>query len=153
VAHAAGGVVVLAQVPDVRLISCLPIDEAGQAAIKELKALASAPKAITDNSDAAAHAVQTPRIAAASPAAATDSILGMPSPVAVAAAGSQTSKNGKPVGTTAGESSSTAAGRGEQPQYSHPSGHSQQQGKQQLPQHIEEDIEEEEGEDSDRDEL
>jgi hypothetical protein len=59
----------LLQVQDMRLVSCLPIDEQGQAVLKELRALASGVKAITDSSEETDD-VKTPRIAASPPAAA-----------------------------------------------------------------------------------
>jgi hypothetical protein len=58
----------LLQVQDMRLVSCLPIDEQGQAVLKELRALASGVKAITGSSEETDD-VKTPRIAASPPAA------------------------------------------------------------------------------------
>lgn len=59
------------QAQDLRLISCLAIDEQGEAVIKELRALATAPKPIADGSKQAADSVQEPQVAAAPPAAAS----------------------------------------------------------------------------------
>jgi hypothetical protein len=57
------------QAQDTRLISCLPINEEGQAVIKELRRLAAGPKAISDGgSDADADS--TPKLLASAPAAA-----------------------------------------------------------------------------------
>lgn len=59
------------QAQDLRLISCLAIDEQGEAVIKELQALATAPKPIADGSKQAADGVQELQVAAAPPAAAS----------------------------------------------------------------------------------
>lgn len=83
---------------DLRLISCLAIDEQGQAVIKELQALAAGPKRITDGSKQAAAGVQTARkVAAASPAAAgtPPTAAGTPPPPAAAAHTPPAGKSGR----------------------------------------------------------
>lgn len=57
------------QAQDTRLISCLPIDEEGQAVIKELRRLAAGPKAISDGLSEE-DADSTPKLSASAPAAA-----------------------------------------------------------------------------------
>jgi hypothetical protein len=57
------------QAQDTRLISCLPIDEEGQAVIKELRRLAASPKAISDGRSEE-DADSTPKVSSSAPAAA-----------------------------------------------------------------------------------
>lgn len=86
----------LLQVEDVRLVSCLPIDEQGQAVLKELQALAGGLKAIADGSEDAED-VKTPRIAASPPPAA------QPAVQAITQQQRQDAAGGKPSEAEAGQ--------------------------------------------------